>query len=305
MIFLDLLRINDFIILCYNILLDIFKGTTIMIKILTVLALTMTVSFSKMIGGISMTVDNEPITLSEIRTFQQQNKISKEDAVNALVQKKLEEQEIRKLGIFVNPLAVDKETELFAKKNGVDVSGLKAELTKQGTTLEKFKEDLADKLKRDKLYRKILGSRLKKADETELKAYYDTHKKEFKMPGNISLIEYTSDDGRALQMIQMNPMMNQTNVKMSEKTVEAAKTNPKLFALLLQTPETTFTQIINTGKGFVMFFVKEKSRDTVVGFNQAKQNIFARVMKEKEQALLIEFFEKKKSEATVKVIRKP
>lgn len=276
-----------------------------MIKILTVLALTMTVSFSKMIGGISMTVDNEPITLSEIRTFQQQNKISKEDAVNALVQKKLEEQEIRKLGIFVNPLAVDKETELFAKKNGVDVSGLKAELTKQGTTLEKFKEDLADKLKRDKLYRKILGSRLKKADETELKAYYDTHKKEFKIPGNISLIEYTSDDGRALQMIQMNPMMNQTNVKMSEKTVEAAKTNPKLFALLLQTPETTFTQIINTGKGFVMFFVKEKSRDTVVGFNQAKQNIFARVMKEKEQALLIEFFEKKKSEATVKVIRKP
>lgn len=277
-----------------------------MIKILTVLALMMTLSFAKMIGGIAMTVDNEPITLSEIRTFQQQNKISKEDAVNALVQKKLEEQAIRSNGIFVNPLAVDKEVEVFAKKNGVDVSGLKAELTKQGTTFEQFKVDLSDKLKRDKLYKKILGGRLKKADDAALKTYYDTHKKEFKMPGNITVIEYSSADGKALQMIQMNPMMmNQENVKMSEKTIEAAKTNPKLFALLLQTPETTFTQIINTGQGLVMFFVKEKSRDTVVGFNQAKQNIFARVMKEKEQALLIEFFEKKKSEATVKVIRKP
>jgi len=277
-----------------------------MIKILTVLALMMTLSFAKMIGGIAMTVDNEPITLSEIRTFQQQNKISKEDAVNALVQKKLEEQAVRSYGIFVNPLAVDQETELFAKKNGVDVSGLKAELTKQGTTLEAFKEDIAAKLKRDKLYKKILGGRLKKADDAALKAYYDTHKKEFKMPGNITVIEYMSQDGKALQMIQMNPMMmNQPNVKMNEKTIEAAKTNPKLFALLLQTPETTFTQIINTGKGLVMFFIKEKSRDSVVGFNQAKQNIMARVMKEKEQALLIEFFEKKKSEATVKVIRKP
>ena len=276
-----------------------------MIKILTVLALMMTVSFSKMIGGISMTVDNEPITLSEIRAFQQQNKISKEDAVNALVQKKLEEQAIREAGIFVNPLEIDKEVAFFAKKNGIDVPGLKAELTKQGTTFEKFREDIAKKLKHDKLYKKIVSGRLKKADDASLRAYYDTHKKEFKMPGNIQVIEYRSDDGKALQMIQMNPMMNQTNVKMQEKTIQAAKTNPKLFALLLQTPETTFTQIINTGKGFVMFFVKEKSKDTVVGFNQAKQNIFARVMKEKEQALLIEFFEKKKSEAIVKVIRKP
>ncbi len=276
-----------------------------MIKILTVLALMMTLSSARMIGGIAMTVDNEPITLSEIRAFQKQNRLSKEDAVNALVQRKLEEQAIRKAGIFVNPLEIDKEVAFFAKKNGVDISGLKAELTKQGTTFENFKADIAAKLKRDKLYKKILGTRLKKADDASLRSYYDAHKREFKMPGNIQVIEYSSTDGKALQMIQMQPMMNQPNVKMQEKTIEAVKTNPKLFALLLQTPETTFTQIINTGKGLVMFFVKEKSKDTVVGFNQAKQNIFAKVMKEKEQALLIEYFEKKKSEATIKVLRRP
>ncbi len=276
-----------------------------MIKILTVLTLAMSIGFAKMIGGIAMTVDNEPITLSEIRVFGQQNRLSKEDAVNALVQKKLEDQAIAAAGIFVNPLEVEKEAAFFAKKNGVDISGLKAELAKQGSSYEKFKADIAAKLKRDKLYKKIIGGRLKKADDAALRAYYEAHKKEFKMPGNIQVIEYTSDDGKALQMIQMNPMMNQTNVKTREKTIEAAKTNPKLFALLLQTPETTFTQIINTGKGLVMFFVKEKSNDTVLGFNQVKQNIFAKVMKEKEQALLIEYFEKKKSEATIKVIRKP
>ena len=54
-----------------------------------------------------------------------------------------------------------------------------------------------------------------------------------------------------------------------------------------------------------MFFVKNKSKDMIVDYERAKQNIFARVMKEREQALLIEYFEKKKSEAIVKVIRKP
>ena len=58
-----------------------------MIKILTVLALMFSFSFARMIGGVAMTVDNEPITLAEIKTFQKQNHISKEDAVNALVQK--------------------------------------------------------------------------------------------------------------------------------------------------------------------------------------------------------------------------
>ena len=276
-----------------------------MIKILTAVMLMFTLSDARMIGGVSMTVDNEPITLAEIRTFQKQNHISKEDAVNALVQKKLEEQMIRSYGIYVNPYDVDKEAERFAKTNGVDMAGLKAGLEKQGTTLKKFKADLAEKMKHDKLYKKILAGRMKQPDDAALRAYYETHKKEFKLPGNIKVIEYSAKDGKALQMLQMQPMMNHPDVKMKEKTIEAAKTNPKLFALLLQTPETRFTQIINTGDGFVTFFVKEKGKDRIVSFEQAKQNIALRVMKEKEQALLIEFFEKKKSEAIIKVIRKP
>jgi DNA-binding Lrp family transcriptional regulator len=276
-----------------------------MIKILTVLALMMTLSFARMIGGVSMTVDNEPITLAEIRAFQKQNKISKEDAVNALIQRKLEEQVIKEYGIYVNPYDVEKEAELFAKKNGVDIAGLKEGLTKQGISFEKFKADLTEKLKRDKLYKKILAGRMKRPDDATLKAYYETHKDAFKLPGNIKVIEYSAKDGKALQMLQMAPMMNHPNVKMKEKTIEAAKVNPKLFALLLQTPETTFTQIINTGDGFVTFFIKEKGKDKVISFEQAKQNIIARVMKEKEQALLIEFFEKRKSEAIIKVIRRP
>ncbi len=276
-----------------------------MIKILTVLTLAMSLGFAKMIGGIAMTVDNAPITLAEIKTFEQQNKLSKEDAINALVQKKLEEEAIAQAGIYVNPLEVDKEVEFFAKKNGVDVAGLKAELAKRGTSFDSFKADIAAKLKRDKLYKKIIAGRLKKPDDATLKAYYDSHKKEFKIPGDIKVIEYHAKKGELLQAKKMQPMLNVPDIHEKERRIEATKVNPRLFALLLQTPTQSFTQIIKTEKDFMMFFVKGKSKDKMVDFEKAKQNIFARVMQEKEQALLIEYFEKKKSEAIIKVIRKP
>ncbi len=276
-----------------------------MIKILTVVSLVMTVGFARMIGGIAMTVDNAPITLAEIKAFQTQNRVSKEDAVNALVQKKLEEEAVAEAGIFVSPLEVEQEAALFAKKNGVDIAGLKAELTKRGTSYEAFKADIQAKLKRDKLYKKILAGRLKKADDATLQAYYETHKKEFKIPGDIKVIEYHSKKGEALQAKKMQPMLNVPDIQTKNKTIEAAKVNPRLFALLLQTPTKSFTQIIKTEKDFVMFFIKSKSKDKIVSFEKAKPTIFARVMKEREQALLIEYFEKRKSEATIKVIRKP
>ena len=276
-----------------------------MIKIFTLLALLLTLSNARMIGGVAMTVDNEPITLLEIRNFQQQNKISKEDAVNALVQKKLEDQAIKEHRIFINPLAIDEEIALFAKKNGTDLAGLKIGLAKQGVEFSKFKADLGEKLKRDQLYKKILGKRLKKADESSLKAYYEKNKKLFKMPGDIEVTEYHAKKGELLQAKIMQPMLNIPEIKTKNNTIKAAQINPKLYALLLKTPTKSFTQIINTGDGFVSFFVKSKSKDTILPYEQVKENIFARVMKEKEQALLIEFFEKKKSEAIVKVIRKP
>lgn len=281
------------------------KGIAIMIKILTLLVLLVNASFAKMIGGVSVTVDNEPITLTEIREFQKQTKVSKQDALNALIQKKLEERAVIEHGIHVNPYDVDQETEAFAKKNGVDIAGLRAGLKEQGVTLEAFKKDLSSKLKREKLTRKVLAGRIKKPDDAALKTYYESHKKEFKLPGDIKVIEYTAKDGKALQMLQAMPMMNHPGVKMKEKTMEVTKINPQLGMLLLQTPETTFTQIINIGDGFATFFIKEKLKEVVVDFERAKQSIYAKVMKERERAIMIEFFEKKKAEAIIKVVRKP
>ncbi len=276
-----------------------------MIKYLTSFALVMTTSFAGLIGGISMTVDSEPITLYEIQSYTQQNKVPVEEAVNRLIQRKIEEIEIRKLGIIASPYEVDKKMQEIAKQNGMTEAQFKKALVAEGHSEKRIRQDIEDKFKRDELYKKIVGSSLKKPDEEELQSYYDLHQSEFNMPSSVELVEYISTSKEALEAQQKQPMVNMPNIEVSQKIVELKSVNPQLAGLLAQTPDGSFTPVLNLGKVAGMFFVQKKIGKQNVSFTMAKQEIFARVMKSKEQASLIEYFEKKKSEANVKVIRQP
>ena len=126
------------------------------------------------------------------------------------------------------------------------------------------------------------------------------------MPGSVEVLEYLSNSGEVLNAIASQPMVQFPNVKVTPKTIPLDKVNPQIAMLLVKTADSSFTPVINAGNGtFAMFFVKSKTKGTIVPYEKVRNRIFAEVMKDREQALLIEYFEKKKSEAHIKVIRKP
>ncbi len=277
-----------------------------MIKYFLVFFLIVLPLFSKTIGAIAMTVNGDPITLYEINQLSKRAKISKEDAVNALVQEKIEEEEMRKQGIYASPEEVDQRIMMIAKQNHMTLSQFEQALKKEGKTLESLRSELEKQIKKEKLYHKILTGKLKKPDEKTIKAYYKAHKKEFTMPGKVKIQEYLSNDPRALQAIRMQPMLMLPNVKITPRTLDPKKTNPQLMQLILQTPVKKFTPIVNLGKNqAAMFFVEYKGKPKIAPFDQVKQAILMRLMKEQEQANLIAYFEKKKSDADIRVLRKP
>jgi parvulin-like peptidyl-prolyl isomerase len=292
--------------MCYNLQLLKMQGFLTMIKyFLVLLAFTFTLS-AKTIGAIALTVNGDPITLYEIETFAKRNHISKEDAVNALIQQKIEEEEIKKAGFYATPEEVDKRIAMIAKQNHMSLEQFEAALKKEGKTLESLRSDLEKQIKKEKLYQRILAGKMKKPDEEAMRAYYQKHKQEFTIPGKIKIQEYLSSDPRALQAIRMQPMLVLENVKITPRLIDPRKTNPQLVQLLLQTPSKSFTPIVNLGKNqAAMFFVEYKGRSKTAPFEQVKQQIMMRMLKEQEQANLIAYFEKKKSEADIQVIRKP
>ena len=277
-----------------------------MIKYFLVFTLFILPVFARTLDAVAMTVNGEPITLYEIKAFSKKAHIPKEDAVNALIQEKIELEQMQKQGIFATPDEIDQRIDMIAKQNRMTPEQFRAALQKEGKTLASLKKDIAKQIRKEKLYQKILAGKLKKPTDEEMREYYKKHQKEFTIPGKIKIQEYLSNDPRALQAIKMQPMLMLLNVKITPKTVDPTKTNPQLVQLLLQTPLKTFTPIVNLGKNqAAMFFVQSKGKAVTAPYDQVKQNIFMRIMKDQEQANLIAYFEKKKSEADIKVLRKP
>ncbi|RUM66644.1 MAG: hypothetical protein DSZ05_03965 [Sulfurospirillum sp.] len=277
-----------------------------MIKYFLVLTMILSPIFARTIGAVAMTVNGEPITLYDINALSQKVHIPKEDAVNALIQEKIELEEMQKQGIYATPDEVNKRIEMIAQQNKMTPQQFQDALAKEGKTIDSLKKDIAKQIKKEKLYQKILGGKLRKPTEEEMRAFYQKNKKMFTIPGKIKIQEYLSNDPRALQAIQMQPMLMLPNVKITPRTVDPTKTNPQLVQLLMQTPLKHFTPIVNLGKNqAAMFFVERKGRAVTAPYEQVKKNIFMKLMKDQEQANLIAYFEKKKSEADIKVLRKP
>ena len=276
-----------------------------MIKYFVTIALLATTTFAGVVGGVSMTVDSKPITLYEIQSYVQQFKVPKEEAVNRLIQKKIEDIEIQKQGIVASPYAIDKKVEVLAQQNKMSLEDFKKALVSEGHTEREIRAQIEEQLTRDELYKRIVGGKLKKPDEEELRSYYDLHQGEFKLPSVVEVVEFLSPSKEALAMQQKQPMARIPNIKVSQKKINLKEIDPKLAQLLMSTPDGSFTPVLNLGKFAGMFYMQKKIDGGKVSYETAKNAIVARVFKSKEQAALIEYFEKKKSEANIKIVRRP
>ncbi len=291
--------------MCYNLQAELMQGILTMIKYFLVFALSVIPLFSKTIAAVALTVNSNPITVYEIQKLSAQQKISKEDAVNSLIQERIEQEQIQKLGIFATPKEIETRIAEIAKQNNLSGSEFEKALQKEGKSLASLKKDIERIIKKEKLYQRILEGKMRKPTEEEMRNFYNEHKQDFTVAGKIKIQEYSSKDPKALQAIQMRPMLVLPNVKITTKTIDPKKTNPQLVQFLLRTPVRSFTPIVNLGENAAMFFILKKGSPVTASYDQVKQNIFLRLMKEQEQANLISYFEKKKSEANIKVIRKP
>jgi hypothetical protein len=275
-----------------------------MIKHFISLTLFMTAGISSMIGAISMSVDNEPITIYEIQTLSTIQQISKKEAIDRLIQMKIEDIEIKKMGIVVSPYDIEKRLEQIAKQNGMDVETFKKALILEGQSEKSLKKDLENSLKREQLYTKIVTAKLKQPNEDEVKAYYEQHKNKFNMPSSVELVEYLSASGEALELQKRQPMVNMENIQVTPKKIELNSINPQLAQLLASTPAGSFTPVLNLGQHMGMFFIQKIGDAGLGSYEMSKKAVFETIMAEREQSTLMEYFEKKKSEAVIKTVRR-
>jgi hypothetical protein len=278
-------------------------------KFLTFVALGFTLLSSPLsastVDGISLIINKEPITLYDIHKYATRFNLSKKESLDILVRQKLEDSEIKKLGLNADNFEVDQYIENLATSNAMNQYDFLNMLRSKNVDINEYKEDLKSKLKRDKLYKKIVSTKLQQLNDDELQTYYTQNQGEFSQASAFDVTVYTSADQQTLQAIAQSPMSAQSGVELKDAKFEADKVDPKLAMLLNKTAEGSFSTMVRSEQNFVMFFVKKKYDLKLVSFEEAKNYIYGKLAQGKEQKAIEEYFEKLKASANIQVVRAP
>ncbi|MDD3324864.1 MAG: peptidyl-prolyl cis-trans isomerase [Sulfurospirillaceae bacterium] len=281
------------------------KMTRMFLSTLMLVAISLSTSQAGIVNGVSVIINKEPITLFEVYKYSQKLNISKKEALDILVRQKLEDAEIKKENITVDSFEVDKYIENIATSNKMSKEDFLNMLKSKNIDVIEYKKDMTTKLKREKLYQKAFAGKMQAIDEQDIAHFYNENKEMFTQASSFTITTYTSPDESALEKIQQNPMAVVAGVEIRNATVTPDKIDQSLQDLLNKTSSGSFTPIVKASNNFMMFYVKEKGGVQTASLDQAKNFIYNKLAREKEQKSIEEYFEKLKSSASITVVRAP
>ncbi len=275
-------------------------------KLLIVTTLFISNTSAGLVDGISVIINNEPITLYEIYKYSQKLKISKKEALDILIRQKLEDAQIKKLKIDATSFEVEKYIENIATKNGISVFEFFEVLKEKGIDEDEYKKDIKTKIKRDKLYRHILTSKSNnKINEKDLKKYYQKNLNNFIVAKEFKTVVYQSPNKDSLEKIKSNPMLKPADVTIEEKLFKSSNMDKNLESLLNNTKSGEFTPVFKLENKFTMFYLKEKIGIKEIPFERVKDYIYSLLKSQQDEKIINDYFEKLKSNVDIKVLRKP
>ncbi len=271
------------------------------IYILSLLA-SFTFVYAGLVNGIAVIVNDTPITLYDIDKVVDEKKLSKQKAVESLIDKVLYEQELKKKNISIDIFDIDNHIEKIAAQNKMDTLDFKS-LVRQQQNYELFKENIKKQLLHQKLIRKVAAGKLKTASSEDIKIFYDNNQEQYKIADTIEVTAYVSKSKRLLNQLKSNPMLQDKNIMIQNMTVTQSELTPQSKYILNSTTTKQFSAIFAQNKNYNMFFVKEKKDIKIKTLEEVKNIIFQNIMKKREQDYLKEYFETLKITANIKILR--
>jgi len=272
-------------------------------KILLSLLFTLITSQAEVLDALAIDVEGEAITTLEIQAVMAKMKMSKQAAVEALIKDRLEKSALRKAEIEIDPAEVQAKVQAIATKRGLSQEKMKAILLNKGLTWETYIEQVTNEMKKERFFKEHIASSVTPPSDSELELYYNTHKDRFSAgPVQMSLVIYASPSAQKLQEAMKSPSEDIEGVQKKNVLAASNEMSPQLLELINQTPSNSFTSPVNTGQGFVSYFVKSKGQ-AQSGFQAVKNQVLGMWIQEHRAQAAQDFFNKLKSNANIRIIR--
>jgi len=254
---------------------------------------------AKMIDGIALIVEGEAVTTAEIRAVRTQMAVSKSQAIDLLIQDRLQKAAMK--NISIPEIDIDKKISEIALQNNVTIPKMQKILQQQGTPWVKYRSSIRDALKKERFYQDEVVASTPTPSPDELKLFYKNHKKEFTLPTNIRMIEYTASSEK--KMNKFLRTRNTSYVKVRKKTKSIKNIEGSVLTMLLQTPNGAYTTPINAGDRYIVYKVLSKQGRTSMPYEAAQGAVAAKWKQEQQGKALKDYFEKLRTRADIKILR--
>lgn len=273
-------------------------------KILPLLIFTLLSTHAQVLDAIAIDVEGEAITTLEIQAVQEKMGMSKQATVEALIKDRLEKSALTKAHIQIDPAQAEAKAQSIAKSKGMTQEQMKSILAQKGLTWDSYLKQLTTEMKKERFFREHIIATVTPPSDAELEAYYNRNRDKFSAaPTQMSLVAYAATTPDSLKEAIENPMRPVEGVQKKNILAASNEMSPELLNLINATPAGSFTKPVNTGKGFVAYFVKSKGTAGQGGFQAVKQNVTMMWMQEQRGQAGQDFFNKLKSNANIRVIR--
>jgi parvulin-like peptidyl-prolyl isomerase len=274
-----------------------------MYKIFLILVFVLALN-AKPINSVAIVVKGEPITLYDLEEEMRASKVDMKSASATLIRKKLETTELKKRKITVSSAEVYDNIKKTAAANKMSVSDFYETVrNSQGLSTPELKLEVKEKLLSQKLYSSIAYSSIKAPTDSEIKEYYELHKKDFTHPVAFNVVVYTSKNKKLLNKKRKNPMIISSEITNQKKRYIYDQIPLKLAKFLESTEVNRFTPIINSeDKDYVTIYIKDIESSKKIEYKDVKDTIKNIIIGKKREQVLRDYFTRLKNNADIKFI---
>ena len=269
-------------------------------RMIWVLVLMCGFAEAKVLNGIGIIVEDEPITTAEIRAVQQSMRISKQKAIDLLIQSSLQKSVSK--DIHVSDDEIDGKIEQISAINKISIKKMQQILKKQGMKWYDYRQRVKTEIKKQKFYQSNIAPLIPIPGEDQLKLFYKKNKKLFKVPTSITMTEYSAASMSQLKSFASTKKMTQ-GIRSRTVTKRERDLTPQLFSMAISTPVGGFLQPMNAGNQFVMYKIKSKSGAKILDYEKARNGVIQAWKHKQRKQATEDYFKKLKTSANIVYVR--
>lgn len=257
---------------------------------------------AQVVNAVAIIVNNEPITLYEIENTMKTLKIDKNKAVELLINDRIEQAQIKKMGNAVSDFELENEIKKMLAANGRDLVSFEAELKSKGQSLAEFKKEYKKQLEKRKLYEAVAsGAKVDYSDEG-VRSFYETHKDDFLLYEQIAVSVFNSKNAENLEIFR-NGGTKTRDIKENQDSLNIQNTDPRLLVFLSSVAENEFSPVLENDGEFVLYKVKRKAKPQALPYEQIKEQVTSVYVNKQRQDFIKDFFDKAHSNAQIVKLR--